>query len=108
MNGYAVQDLAIKQAQAARRTAARELTERQAESKDQMRRAAQLIRERLPELVEDDHVDDYAIWALMDLWAAFGEGNVTRAQVLALFRSRQATLIERLGWNPWTQEGAAQ
>lgn len=88
-----------------RATKARDLTERQAESKARMRRAAQLIRERLPELVEGDHVDDYAIWALMDLWAEFGEGNVTRAQVLELFRSRQATLIDRLGWNPWTQEG---
>ena len=84
MNGYAFQDLVIKQARAERRAAAEAVTAGERERSDRDARARQLIGTRMPDLL-DEHGRpcSYAVWALLRLWAAFGEGNVTPAAVRA-------------------------
>jgi hypothetical protein len=95
----------VHEAAASRRDAASQLTTAQRESQARTIRAAEMISERMPDLVTDDRVDDWAVWSLMDLWSLHGEGNVKVAQVRALYGERRRELIERLGWDPWTTDG---
>jgi uncharacterized protein YqeY len=95
----------VHEAAASRRDAASQLTTAQRESQARTIRAAAMLEEHWPEVVVDDRVDDWAVWAVMDLWARGGEGQATLGQVKALYWERRRELIERLGWDPWTTDG---
>ncbi len=109
MNGYAAQDLVIRQdrqAEVARQAA------RQAAIADRVALARSIIEQRMPDLMVGTYATpdvpvqpcSYAVQVVLDLLAEHGRGHVTCGMIRAECRRRRAAKTARLGFDPWAGE----